>query len=428
MMKFKKSNEHLELAQKVIPLASQTFSKSYMQYPLGVSPQFISRGNQGHVWDIDGNEYVDFVSGLLAVSLGYAFSEVDNSVKNQLQLGVSFSLPTTLEYDVAKLFVEMVPCADMVRFTKTGSDATTAAIRLSRAYTKKDKVAVCGYHGWHDWYIGATTKNLGIPKCVRDCTVSFEYDSLSSLEAVIKNNEGELAAVIMEPMSSQFPSSGYLQQVRELTKQNSIVLIFDEICTGMRLANGGAQELFGVTPDLAVFGKGIGNGYPISAVMGAEKIMSLCTDVFFSGTFGGEALSLAACKRVLEFFKANNVVDDFRCKGEKIINGVNSIINDLDMGHVMSVSGHPSWSFVNINGTEKYSSMTLKTYFLQEMFSRGMLMLASHNVNYSHTNEDIQKLLIAYSEVIEKLKYGLVNETIKDDLNCSTLNRLFKVR
>ena len=162
--------------------------------------------------------------------------------------------------------------------------------------------------------------------------------------------------------------------------------------------------------------------------MGADKIMSLCTDVFFSGTFGGEALSLAACKRVLEFFKANNVVDDFRCKGEKIINGVNSILNDLDMGHVMSVSGHPSWSFVNISGTEKYSSMTLKTYFLQEMFSRGMLMLASHNVNYSHTNEDIQKLLIAYSEVIEKLKYGLVNETIKDDLNCSTLNRLFKVR
>ena len=427
-MKFKKSNEHLELAQKVIPLASQTFSTSYMQYPLGVSPQFISRGNQGHVWDIDGNEYVDFVSGLLAVSLGYAFSEVDNSVKNQLQLGVSFSLPTTLEYDVAKLFVEMVPCADMVRFTKTGSDATTAAIRLSRAYTKKDKVAVCGYHGWHDWYIGATTKNLGIPKCVRDCTVSFEYDSLPSLEAVIENNKGELAAVIMEPMSSEFPSPGYLQQVRDLTKQNDIVLIFDEICTGMRLANGGAQEFFGVTPDLAVFGKGIGNGYPISAVMGAEKIMSLSTDVFFSGTFGGEALSLAACKSVLEFYKANHVVDDFRCKGEKIINGVNSILNELDMGHVMSVSGHPSWSFVNINGTEKYSNMTLKTYFLQEMFSRGMLMLASHNVNYSHTNEDIQKLLIAYSEVIEKLKYGLVNETIEDELNCSILNRLFKVR
>ena len=180
-MKFKKSNEHFELAKKVIPLASQTFSKSYMQYPLGVSPQFISRGKNGHIWDVDGNEYVDFVSGLLAVSLGYAFPEVDKSVKEQMQLGVSFSLPTTLEYDVAKLFVEMVPCADMVGFTKTGSDATTAAVRLSRAYTKKDKVAVCGYHGWHDWYIGATNKNLGIPKCVRDCTLSFEYDALSSL-------------------------------------------------------------------------------------------------------------------------------------------------------------------------------------------------------------------------------------------------------
>ena len=236
-MKFKKSIEHLEVTKKIIPLASQTFSKSYMQYPEGVSPQFISRGEKGHVWDVDDNEYVDFVSGLLAVSLGYAFAEVDNSVRDQMLSGVSFSLPTTLEYEVAKLFVETVPCADMVRFTKTGSDATTAAIRLSRAFTKRDKIAICGYHGWHDWYIGATTKNLGIPKCVRDCTVSFEYNSLSSLEAVIEKNKGKLAAVIMEPMNSQFPSPGYLQQVRELTKQNSIVLIFDEICTGMRLAN-----------------------------------------------------------------------------------------------------------------------------------------------------------------------------------------------
>ena len=181
-------------------------------------------------------------------------------------------------------------------------------------------------------------------------------------------------------------------------------------------------------PDLAVFGKGVGNGYPISAVMGTENIMSLSTDVFFSGTFGGEALSLAACKSVLDFFKANDVVDDFRCKGEKIINGVNSILNDLDLGHVMTVSGHPSWSFVNINGVKKYSSMTLKTYFLQEMFRRGILMLASHNVNYSHTDDDIQKLLIAYSEVLEQIKYGLKKSTIEDDLNCRTLHSLFKVR
>ena len=427
-MKFKKSIEHLEAAKKIIPLASQTFSKSYMQYPEGVSPQFISRGDKGHVWDVDDNEYVDFVSGLLAVSLGYAFAEVDNSVRDQMLSGVSFSLPTKLEYEVAKLLVETVPCADMVRFTKTGSDATTAAIRLSRAFTKKDKIAICGYHGWHDWYIGATTKNLGIPKCVRDCTVSFEYNSLSSLEAVIEKNKGKLAAVIMEPMNSQFPRPGYLQQVRELTKQNSVVLVFDEICTGMRLANGGAQELFGVTPDLAVFGKGIGNGYPISAVMGSQKIMSLSTDVFFSGTFGGEALSLAACKSVLEFYRANNVVEDFRSKGEKIIDGIKSIVNDLDMGHVMSVSGHPSWSFINIKGTEKYSPLTLKTFFLQEMFSRGILLLASHNVNYSHTDEDIQKLLVAYSEVTELMSNGLVKATIEDTLNCSPLSSLFKVR
>ena len=428
MRKFHKSNLQLEITKKIIPLASQTFSKSFLQYPVGVSPQFISRGSKGHVWDIDGNEYIDFVSGLLAVSLGYNFPPVDDSVIEQMKLGVSFSLPTTLEYEVAKILVEMVPCADMVRFTKTGSDATSAAVRLARAYTKRDKIVACGYHGWHDWYIGTTSRNLGIPQCVKDCTVTIEYNSISSLEYAIKRHKGELAAVIMEPMNSQYPDPGYLEQVRSLTKQNGIVLIFDEICTGIRLAEGGAQEYFKVVPDLSVFGKGIGNGYPISAVMGAEKFMLLSSEVFFSGTFGGEALSLAACKSVLEFVKNNAVVDNLRIKAERIVAGVNSIINDLDMGHILSLSGHPSWSFVNISGTKKFSQMVLKTYFLQEMFKRGVLILGSHNVNFSHTDVDITQLLTAYAEVIQEMKHGLDASSIEDDLECEPLINLFKVR
>lgn len=428
MKKFCKSNLQLEKTKKIIPLASQTFSKSFLQYPVGVSPQFISRGSKGHVWDIDGNEYVDFVSGLLAVSLGYNFRPVDDAVIEQMKLGVSFSLPTTLEYEVAKILVEMVPCADMVRFTKTGSDATSAAIRLARAYTKRDKIAACGYHGWHDWYIGTTSRNMGIPQSVKDCTITIQYNSISSLEHAIKRHKGELAAVIMEPMNSRYPEPGYLEQVRNLTKQNGIVLIFDEICTGIRLAEGGAQEYFKVVPDLSVFGKGIGNGYPISAVMGSERFMSLSSEVFFSGTFGGEALSLAACRSVLEFVKNNAVVDNLRIKGERIVAGVNSIINELDMGHVFSLSGHPSWSFVNISGNKKYPQMLLKTFFLQEMFKRGVLILGSHNVNFSHTEADITQLLTAYAEVIQETKRGIDASSIEGDLECEPLINLFKVR
>lgn len=425
---FEKSNAHLELAKTIIPLGSQTFSKSFMQYPVGVSPQFISKGEKGHVWDIDGNEYVDFVSGLLAVSLGYKFAPVDKAVINQMQLGVSFSLPTEIEYEVAKLLVEIIPSAEMVRFTKTGSDATSAAVRLARAYTKKDLIAVCGYHGWHDWYIGATTRNSGIPSSVQDCTVAFEYNSISSLEKVVAENKGKLAAVIMEPMNAIFPNPGYLEDVRQLTSEKGIILIFDEICTGLRLAPGGAQEYFGVTPDMSVFGKGIGNGYPIGAVVGSKRIMCLSTEIFFSGTFGGEALSLVACKSVLEFVQKNSVVDDFRKKGTKIIDGVTSILNNTDMGHILSVSGHPSWSFMNIKGTQKYQSLILKTLFLQEMFKRGCLILSSHNINFSHTDRDIEQLLLAYSEVVEQMKSGLTLGNIEDQLNCEPLKNIFNVR
>ena len=209
-------------------------------------------------------------------------------------------------------------------------------------------------------------------------TITIEYNSISSLERAIKRKRQ--LALLLGIMNSMIQTLVTLNKC-ETTKQNGIVLIFDEICTGIRLAEGGAQEYFKVVPDLSVFGKGIGNGYPISAVMGAERFMSLSSEVFYSETFGGEAISLAACKSVLEFVKNNAVVDNLRIKGERIVAGVNSIINDLDMGHILSLSGHPSWSFVNISGTKKFSQMVLKTYFLQESY--GVLILGSHNVNFS---------------------------------------------
>jgi glutamate-1-semialdehyde 2,1-aminomutase len=209
---------------------------------------------------------------------------------------VIFSLPHPIEAEVAELICEMVPCAEMVRFGKNGSDATSGAIRLARAFTGRDRVAVCGYHGWQDWYIGSTARHRGVPKATRDLTHTFAYNDLTSLDALLDAHAGEFAAVILEPMNVTDPAPGFLEGVKQRAHRHGAVLVFDETITGFRYANGGAQQLFGVTPDLATFGKGLANGYPVSAVAGRREIMKLMEEIFFSFTFGGEALSLAAAR------------------------------------------------------------------------------------------------------------------------------------
>lgn len=288
--RYQQSEALLERALRTIPLGSQTFSKSRTQYPFGVSPYFIERGRGSHVWDVDGNEYVDMISGLCALTLGYCDPDVDAAVKAQLEDGIIFSLPHRLEMEVAEQLVSMVPCAEMVRFGKNGSDATAGAVRVARAFTGRDHVAVCGYHGWQDWYIGTTARNRGVPQATRDLSHTWAYNNIESLDAIFKAHPGQVAAVILEPMNVVEPAPGFLQAVKELTHKHGALLVFDETITGFRYANGGAQQLFGVTPDLATFGKGLANGYPVSAVAGRADVMQLMEEIFFSFTFGGETL------------------------------------------------------------------------------------------------------------------------------------------
>ncbi len=253
-MRYEKSEAYLEIAEQVIPLGSQTFSKSRTQYPYGVSPYFIEQGEGSKVWDIDGNQYIDFINSLAAITLGYKDPDIDNAVKKQLENGITFSLPHRLEAEVAQMIIDMVPCAEMVRFGKNGSDATAGAIRLARAYTGKEHVLVCGYHGWQDWYIGSTVRDLGVPDSTKALTHIFEYNNLKSLEDCFEKYHSKVAAVIMEPMNVIFPKDGFLEGVKKLTNENNALLIFDEVITGFRFSNGGAQEYFGVTPDLCTFG------------------------------------------------------------------------------------------------------------------------------------------------------------------------------
>ena len=292
MRSFERSQLFLARAEQVIPLGSQTFSKSRTQYPWGVSPYFVQRAQGTRVWDLDGNEYIDFVNSLASVTLGYQDEDVTRAVAEQLQhSGVIFSLPHPLECEVAELICEMVPCAEMVRFGKNGSDATAAAVRLMRAHTARDHVAVCGYHGWQDWYIGSTARNRGVPQATRELTHAFAYNDLGSLQALFERYPGQIAGIVMEPMGATEPQPGFLQAVKDLAHREGALLTFDETITGFRFANGGAQAWFGVTPDLASFGKGLANGYPVSAIAGRRDVMKLMEEVFFSFTFGGETLS-----------------------------------------------------------------------------------------------------------------------------------------
>ena len=256
------SQAWLERAKKVIPGCAQTFSKGYTQYVQGVAPIFLERGKGCRVWDVDGNEYIDYVQGLLPNILGYAHVEVNAAAAAQLAEGHSFSLPHPLEVQLAERLTRLIPCAEMVRFGKNGSDATSGAVRAARAFTGRDRIACCGYHGWQDWYIGSTSRNAGVPKAVRELTHPFPYNDLASLEKLLEEHPDEFAAVIMEPVNFVEPAHGFLEGVKHLALRHAALLIFDEICVGFHFGLGGAQKLFGVTPDLACFGKAMGNGFP----------------------------------------------------------------------------------------------------------------------------------------------------------------------
>ncbi len=423
---YKKSEQLLNRALKSIPLGSQTFSKSLTQYPKGVSPFFIEQGKGSKVWDVDGNEYIDFVNSLAAITLGYCDKDVDIAVQQQMKKGVTFSLPHTLEMEVAERLIEIIPCAEKVRFAKNGTDATSASIRISRAYTNKEHIAVCGYHGWQDWFIGSTSRDLGVPESVKKLTHKFEYNNIESLEKIFQ--EQELACVIMEPMNIEYPKDNFLEKVKKLVHKNNALLIFDETVTGFRYSLGGAQELFDVVPDLATFGKGMANGYPLSAVVGSSKVMKKVEDIFFSGTFGGETLSLAAAKVIIDKYKREQVAEYFFEIGTSLLKQLNELISNNDLVGVFWTSGHPSWSFLHIKEQKKYNSFEVKTFFLQEMFKRGILTLGSHNLSFSHTNKDIDKLIAVYTEVLPLIKQHIDNQTLSENTQGEILKPLFKVR
>jgi glutamate-1-semialdehyde 2,1-aminomutase len=427
-VRYAKSEEFLARARHTIPLGAQTFSKSVTQYPFGVSPYFVTRGKGSRVWDIDGHEYIDFINGLCSVTLGYSDPDVNAAVAAQLEDGTIFTLSHPLETEVAELLCEVVPSAEMVRFGKNGSDATAGAIRIARAFTSREHVLVCGYHGWQDWYIGSTARNKGVPQSSRDLTHSFPYNDLPALEKLLTQYKDQVAAVIMEPMNAVEPAPGYLDGVKALTHAAGALLVFDETITGFRYALGGAQELFKVTPDITTLGKGIANGFPLSAVCGRRDVMQEMEEVFFSFTMGGETLSLAAAKATIGKLRREPVIATMKARGSRILKEVSQLIKKHGIGHFTSVSGHPSWSFLTFRDFEGTNAFETKTLWMQEMMERGLLSVGTHNISYSHSEADLDTLLAAYDAIFPILRQAVDNRAIRQYLKCEPLEPLFRVR
>jgi glutamate-1-semialdehyde aminotransferase len=390
---FPESNAWWERARRVIPLGTQTLSKSPTQFVQGVSPIYLQRGRGSHVWDVDENEYIDYPMGLGPVLLGYCEPAVDEAIRKQLKDGITFTLMHPLEVEVAERITTLCPGVEAVRFGKSGSDAVSAAVRAARAFTGRDHVLVAGYHGWHDWYIGTTTRNRGVPGVVQSLTGTFAFNHLDDLDRALMERKGEVAAVIVEPAGLETPAEGFLDGLIASAHRNRSVVIFDEVITGFRLAPGGARERYGIQPDLSCYGKALGNGMPIAAVGGRWDLMRTFEEIFFSGTHGGEALSLAAARAVLDAIADGRVLAEIEQRGQRMLAGLERLISRYGVGEHIRVGGEPQRAVLAFSGEDH---LVRKSWVQQCLVERSCLFNGSMFICARHTDADIDTALSAF--------------------------------
>ncbi|MSR78067.1 MAG: aminotransferase class III-fold pyridoxal phosphate-dependent enzyme [Candidatus Omnitrophica bacterium] len=413
-LRLEKGDALWNLVIQVIPGGAQTFSKQPGQFVKSVAPKMLMRGIGSRVWDLDGNEFIDFTLALGPAILGHAHPEVNRAAYECARDYFTVSpLAHPLEFELSQKIQSLIPCAEMVRFGKNGSDATAGAVRLARAYTGRDIIACAGYHGWQDWYIGSTSRNLGVPQAVRDLTVKFEYNRIESLEKILREHKNNVAAVILEPVCFDLPKNQFLHQVRKLCDENDVVLIFDEIITGFRLDPKGAQGFFGVTPDLAAFGKAIANGYPLSVLCGKADLMRKLEDVFFSFTFGGELPSIAAALKTLEILERDQIIPIIHRHGRSFIDGYNSLARELDLPFTRC-EGLDFWPHYYFNEAHGFSGAEWLTLMQQELIKRGILTRSGVFISGLHSSYDIQEMLYAVRKALEVIKYAAVSGNLPE--------------
>ena len=398
---FSKSRALLPKAHRLIPGGGHTYAKGDDQYP-EQAPAFITHGKGCHVWDLDGNEFIEYGMGLRAVTLGHAFEPVVEAAYRQMQLGINFNRPAKIEVDLAEEMLRLIDGADMVKFAKNGSDVTTAAVKLARAYTGRDLVAICGdqpFFSTDDWFIGSTEMNAGIPQAVIEMTLRFRYNDIDSLRELFDKHPRQIACVLMEAEAAVPPASGYLKAVKELCEARGAVLVFDEMITGFRWHLGGAQKFHGVIPHLSTFGKAMGNGFAIAALAGKREIMRLGgldhdqPRVFLlSTTHGAETHTLAASLETLRIYREHGVINFLWKQGERLQAGVNQVVTRHGLSNHFGLTGRPCNLIYQTKDAQGKPSQSFRTLFLQELI-RGGILAPSFVVSFSHSNQEIDSTI-----------------------------------
>ncbi len=405
---------------QVIPGGAHTYAKGDDQYP-EFYPPYLTKGKGCYVWDADGNRYIEYGMGMRAVTLGHAYETVVEAAYEQMLLGSNYARPAILEMQAAEALLELVPSADMVKFAKNGSDVTTAAIKLARAYTGRNKVAICGNHPFfsvNDWFIGTTAINGGIPQEVIDMTVKFKFNDLNSVKALFKKYPNEIACFIMEPEKYEPVDPRFLLGLQKLCRENGCLFILDEMITGFRWNLGGLQSLLEVEPDLSAFGKAMGNGFAIAALVGKRKYMELGglyhdkERVFLlSTTHGAENHALAAMMAVIDSYKKNSVVAYLKYQGERLRKGMQKVIHEHQLEGYVGIIGHPSCMVFTTADQDKKSSQPFRTLFLQEMVKRGVIC-PNLVISYAHRDSDIDQTVEIIHETL-----GIYKKALKEGID-----------
>ena len=390
-------------AHAIIPGGAHTYAKGDDQYP-ETAPPFIARGAGCHVWDLDGNEFIEYGMGLRSVALGHAFPAVVEAVRKELEYGSNFTRPSPREVECAEAFLSCVSTTEMVKFAKNGSDATTAALKLARAYTGRDLVAICADHPFFstdDWFIGTTGIPAGIPRAIRDLSVKFRFNDAKSLDALFLANPDRIACVVLEAETATAPQPGFLAEVRKLCDRHGALMVLDEMITGFRWHVGGAQQVHDVVPDLSTFGKAIANGFALAALAGKREVMERgglthsAERVFLlSTTHGAETHSLAAGIAAMRVYRDEPVIETLYRRGERLRAGVEQAARRHEVQDYLQVLGRPCNLVFATRGADHSPSQGFRALFMQELI-RGGVLAPSFVVSYAHTDSDIDRTIDA---------------------------------
>lgn len=414
-MKFEESLKIQGKFNATIPGGCHTYAKGDDQYPQFM-PVYMARGKGSHVWDIDGNEYIEYGMGMRCVTLGHAFGPIVDAARRQMLLGNNYVRPAKIELDCAEEFLSIIDGAEMVKFCKDGSDATSGAIKLSRAHTGRDMVAICGDHPFFsvdDWFIGTTAMAAGIPQSTRELTVKFHYNDIASVKELFDRYPGKIACVILEAEKYEPPENNFLHELKRIAHENGALFILDEMITGFRWHLGGAQKKYGIVPDLSAFGKALGNGFAISALAGRKEFMELGglhhdkERVFLmSTTHGAENHALAAALATMRYYKDHPVIETLYAQGRKLAEGVNKVSRELGLEKHVAIIGPDCCSVYTTRDQDQKPSQPFRTLFLQETMKRGLLMPSSI-VSYAHSDQDIRQTVDKIQEVLVIYKKAL---------------------